>query len=58
VKKKECVLHVKKRMYRRAKEAKKQLTQLKKARKEVESQGKKVAPKKMENPKLNQKLSL
>lgn len=58
VKKKECVLHVKKRMYRRAKEAKKQLTQLKKARKEVESQGKKVAPKKKENPKLNQKLLL
>lgn len=30
--KKMCILHVKKRMFRRVKEAKKQLTQLKKAR--------------------------
>ncbi|KYN12200.1 hypothetical protein ALC57_15632, partial [Trachymyrmex cornetzi] len=40
VKKKECVLHIKKRMYRRAKEAKKQLTQQKKALNQV---GSKVA---------------
>lgn len=38
VKKKECVLHVKKRMYRRAKEAKKQLTQVKKAKKALEKE--------------------
>lgn len=36
VKKKECVLHVKKRMFKRAKEAKKQLTLLKKAKKALE----------------------
>jgi len=46
VKKKECVLHVKKRMYRRVKEAKKQLTQLKKAQKQVESKDKKAKRKK------------
>jgi len=42
-------------MYRRAKEAKKQLTQLKKAHKQVESQGKKVAPKKKEKSKAEPK---
>jgi len=46
VKKKECVLHVKKRMYRRVKEAKKQLTQLKKAQKQVESKDEKAKQKK------------
>ena len=33
VKKKKCVLHVKKRLYKRGKEAKKQLTQIKKSEK-------------------------
>jgi len=41
VKKKECVLHVKKRMFRRAKEVKKQLTQLKKAEKALENKSEK-----------------
>ena len=40
VKKKECVLHVKKRMYRRAKEAKKLLTQARKTRKSIEKESK------------------
>lgn len=37
VEKNECVLHVKKRMYRRVKEAKKTLTQLQKAKKKIEA---------------------
>jgi len=37
VKKKECILHVQKRMFRKAKEAKKQLTQLKKAKKQADN---------------------
>ncbi|EFN76330.1 hypothetical protein EAI_16762, partial [Harpegnathos saltator] len=36
VKKRECILHVKRKMYRRVKEAKKQLTQMKKAQKQQE----------------------
>ena len=41
VQKNECVLHVKKRMYRRVKEAKKTLTQLQKAKKQIEAAGEK-----------------
>ncbi|CAD7089200.1 unnamed protein product [Hermetia illucens] len=37
VEKNECVLHVKRRMYRRVKEAKKTLTQLQKAKKKIEA---------------------
>ena len=43
VKKKECVLHVKKRLYKCGKEAKKQLTQIKKAKKSAEEKAAKGA---------------
>ena len=40
IEKKECILHMKKRMYRRVKEAKKSLTQFWKAKKQLEEVGK------------------
>ncbi|KYN07998.1 hypothetical protein ALC62_01024 [Cyphomyrmex costatus] len=55
VKKKECVLHVKKRMFKRAKDAKKELTQLKKLKSTLEQSGKNTTKTKGTNKRASAK---
>lgn len=56
VKKKECVLHVKKRVYKRGNEARKRLIQLKKATKQIEDKAVESEPKKKDLVRVLRKL--